>query len=73
MKCNFYDDGCGNGGYCSGMNAGPPGCSFPKNKLKSYPKCNGQFDKCDNNTGPEAKKRTFEIIQLENLIKKRKM
>ena len=73
MKCKFYDDGCGNGDYCSGMNAGPPNCSYPNNSLKSYPKCNGVFDKCDNNTGVEAKRKTLKINSLEELIKKTKM
>lgn len=29
--CSCYDDGHGNGGYCSGMDVGPPSCRHPHN------------------------------------------
>lgn len=44
-KCKYYDDGHGNGSYCSGSHCGPPSC----NKTKGYftPKCSGNLSKCD--------------------------
>jgi len=44
-ECYFYNDGCGNGGYCSGMLAGPPSCNLSKKLIA--PNCNGLFKKCE--------------------------
>lgn len=32
--CPFYDDGHGNGSYCSGMDVGPSSCKHPQNKKR---------------------------------------
>ena len=40
-NCKYYDDGCGNGEYCSGINAGPPSCDHPNNKKHKYDTPNG--------------------------------
>lgn len=58
-KCRFYDDGHGNGEYCSGMNAGPPSCS-----LKGNEKCNGDVKKCNIDM-----RRRSKIIDIINKIK----
>ena len=69
-RCVYYDDGVGNGGYCSGMNASPPSCKFPKNNLNYYPKCNGEFKKCDLDKGDIAEKNTLAIKKLHKQIDK---
>lgn len=33
MKCYFYNDGHGNGGYCSGMSCGPPSCNLSNRSI----------------------------------------
>jgi hypothetical protein len=60
IKCRFYDDGIGNGGYCSGMNAGPPSCSLNGNE-----KCNGNTKNCNIN-----QKRIIKLNEIINKIKK---
>lgn len=69
LKCRFYDNGHGNGSYISGSSCGPPNCSFPNNKLKDYPKCNGIFKKCSINKSKTAKLKTLEIIRLEEELR----
>ena len=59
-KCRYYDDGVGNGGYCSGMNAGPPTCS-----LKGDESCNGDIKKCNINY-IRIKKLTQELKKLKS-------
>lgn len=36
--CAFYDDGCGNGAYQSGMDAHEKACKHPKNISHKIPK-----------------------------------
>ena len=62
MKCRFYDDGCGNGGYCSSMSVNPPSCS-----LDGDIKCKGDTKKC-NITG----QRHAALTNLSNAILKEK-
>lgn len=66
MKCAFYDDGCGNGGYCSGMNAGPPSCNLFRDL--NVITCSGNTKKC-NKDGSVAEQRTEAITSLESAIK----
>lgn len=59
-KCRFFDDGVGNGGYCSGMNAGPPTCNLGGNE-----KCNGNINQCNINN-KRIDKIQEKINKLEN-------
>lgn len=43
--CVFFNNGCGNGGYCSGMDAEPPGCSLSKKSIT--PSCKGDLTRCE--------------------------
>jgi hypothetical protein len=62
MKCSFYDDGHGNGGYCSGMNVGPSVCKLSKNPLS--PKCNGLLQKCELDTN-EVTIRNLKLTRIQ--------
>lgn len=42
-NCKYFDDGHGNGEYCSGINAGPPSCNHPKNIKHKYDYPSGEF------------------------------
>lgn len=66
MKCYFYDNGCGNGEYCSGMDAGPPSCNLSKNYIT--PSCNGNTIKCEVDKR-SAENKTLCLNKLDKLKK----
>ncbi len=68
-KCRFYDDGHGNGSYCSGASCGPPSCSIHDKKY-TIPKCNGNILKCEVMTTKKLTEKFERINTLEIALKK---
>lgn len=66
MKCYFYDDGHGNGAYCSSMSCGPPSCNLSKKYIT--PECNGDTSICEVNRSI-AEQRTLLSKTISNLKK----